>query len=414
MHSDLRLCEKILVRTAAIVAFALFTLPALGQDLGSAPGWAQSMAPGTWAAISHNKIEDVDPANDPAANPNYPNTPTWNGNNGPSCIIECWNGGALATGLGAKGSLIIWGGGHNGYFGNEVYAFDLDTQAWSRLSNPYPNIVFPVTDGIWPDGSPSVPHTYGFAGYHPATNSFTVVQTELNNLGGYVAPVPVFFDLTTKRWRRGPRNSQHLQYGGWSVYDASRDAWWAEGGDSGGAFVMYSMNGNGTTGSWTNYPAKFSALDAMAQRDPVNDIIVLTRFGSGGTTMHGIDLKNPAGAPVTLTQGGAPPSREGRHGWEWSARRGAFIYWRRGGDVYQVKLSGNDWRTGTWTWTKITSTTNSVVPQDPSPGIYNRFRLAGYGSTEVAVVVNSTSGAVYAFRLPETVGPQAPILRPIP
>jgi hypothetical protein len=125
---------------------------------------------------------------------------------------------------------------------------------------------------------------------------------------------------------------------------------------------------------------------------------VITRFGNS-TTMYGLDLKNPSGSPVQLNQNGSPPVREGRHGWEWSTTHGAFIYWNGGADVYSVKLTG-DWRTGNWTWSKLTTISNSLTPQDPSPGIYNRFRLARYGQTEYGVVVNSINGPVYAFRLP--------------
>lgn len=400
----------ILARVAAAVAVALCALPASAQDMGTAPSWAQSMTPGTWATISSNKIADVDPANDASANPNYPNSAPWEGNNGLSCVIDCWNGGALATGYGTKGALIAWGGGHAGYYGNEVYAFDLATQRWSRLTNPFKNTVFPVTNGIWSDGTPSVPHTYAMVGYHPPTNSFASMLTQTSN-NFYHATIPTFFDVSTKQWRRAPTSPSPVQYGGWTVYDSSRDAWWMEGGDSGGGFARYTMNGNGTNGSWANYSAKFGALNSMAGRDPVNDVLVITTFGSG-TNMYGLDLKNPAGSPVLLKQGGSPPTREGRHGWEWSDVRGAFIYWRRGGDVYEVKLSG-DWKTGTWNWTRITSGGNTLAPQDPSPGVYNRFRLARYGREEYGVVVNSVSGPVYAFRLPSVVGPMPPVQYPV-
>jgi hypothetical protein len=400
--------SKAIASTIAVITLFIVA-PARAQSMGTAPAWAKAMPVGTWAAVSQNRLADVDPAKDSTANPVYPSMPQWTGNNGHACVIECWNGGAFATRLGTKGSLLAWGGGHAGYYGNEVYAFDMQSRLWTRLSNPYPTPSFPVTDGIWPDGSPGVPHTYAQVGYHAGTNSLVSTQTEKNNLGGGVVPMVVFFDLTTKTWRRGPIAPSHIQYGGWAVYDISRDAWWTEGGDSGGNFGKFAMNGDGTAGTWTMYPPKFNSLDAMAERDPLNDIIVMTHF-ERGTEMYGLDLTNPGGAPVLLTQGGSPPSRRGRHGWEWSALRQAFIYWRQGGDVYQVKLQGSNWRTGTWVWERLTMPANAVIPADPSPGVYNRFRVATYDDAEVAVVVNDTAGPVYAFRLPDgvLVRPQAP------
>src|SRR5688572_1811488 len=120
------------------VCFASLTLvgTALAQIASESPAWAQEMQPGTWRAIGLNTISDVDPRDDSSANPNYPNSPPWAGETGQQSVTIAWNGGALATGYpaGGKGSLIAWGGGHRDYYGNEVYAFDLGAQRWSRLS----------------------------------------------------------------------------------------------------------------------------------------------------------------------------------------------------------------------------------------------------------------------------------------
>lgn len=390
-------------RIAALVlagAGLLALQSAHGQSLGAAPSWAQSMQPGTWTTISLNTMADVNPANEAASNSRYPNSPSYGGNTGQAAVLSAWNGAALATGYGTKGALITWGGGHQDYYGNEVYAFDLATQRWKRLSNPYQNISFPVSNGIWPDGTPSVPHTYGFAGYHPRTNSFVCLMTQTSNTPEN-ATIPVMFDLGASRWRTGPKDSGGaLVYGGWAVYDSTRDAWWGEGGDSGGNFVKFSMgSGDGTNGTWTNYPAKFSALNSRAAIDPSNDILLVTLFNQDDT-IRAIDLKNPGADAIVLKQGGSIPTREGAHGWEWSDARKAFIYWRRGSGVYEVKLSGSDWRTGTWNWTNLTAAANGVTPQDQGTGIFNRFRLVRYDDMEIAVVVNQVSGPVYAYRIP--------------
>jgi hypothetical protein len=58
-------------QSTLLLALAAPTL-SLAQSLGAAPSWAQSMGPGTWAAISNNTIASVDPANDPAREPELP------------------------------------------------------------------------------------------------------------------------------------------------------------------------------------------------------------------------------------------------------------------------------------------------------------------------------------------------------
>ena len=51
---------------------------------------------------------------------------------GVSGVIDDWCGGAFASGFGTLGGLVVWGGGHNGYFGSELYVFDLESQLWVR------------------------------------------------------------------------------------------------------------------------------------------------------------------------------------------------------------------------------------------------------------------------------------------
>jgi hypothetical protein len=46
-----------------------------------------------------------------------------------------WSSVALDT---QRDRLYISGGGHNGYYGNEIYGFDLRTGAWLRLTDPDP------------------------------------------------------------------------------------------------------------------------------------------------------------------------------------------------------------------------------------------------------------------------------------
>jgi hypothetical protein len=42
-----------------------------------------------------------------------------------------------ASRFGASGSMIVFGGGHNDYFGSDVHAFDLASREWRRISDGY-------------------------------------------------------------------------------------------------------------------------------------------------------------------------------------------------------------------------------------------------------------------------------------
>ena len=54
-------------------------------------------------------------------------------NEGCSGVINDWSGGIADE---KRNRLLIWGGGHRGYFGNEVYALDLNAHVMRRLNDP--------------------------------------------------------------------------------------------------------------------------------------------------------------------------------------------------------------------------------------------------------------------------------------
>lgn len=378
---------------------------------GAAPDWLWSIAPGTWSVISLNTMDNVNSARDTTLNPRFPSNAPWHGTGGLRAVIDAWNGGALATGFGSHGALLTYGGGRNNYLGSDVYAFDLGLQAWTRVTNPFPGpFTWPFPSTAYPDGSPLPPHTYDYVDYHPPTNSFVLLRgvAHAGSLptNDTSAPVAHFLNLTTRTWRTGARNSATRQRsGGTSCYDNARDLFWAisPGERVFSSFDPTTENPDGTFGRYTNYPTPAVNIDGVAACDPDDDIYVTTSFRYSPQRVLAIDLKNPGGGQVVLREGGTPPPvKEHQSGWEWSKRRGAFIYWRRGGDVYEFRLVGGDWRTGTWQWSKLTGPDNTVAPQAmiTDNGIYSRFQIARWGNEEVAIVVNRFNGPVYAFRIP--------------
>lgn len=361
----------------------------------------------------------VDPEEDPALNPNYPNNAPWHANSGQRGVLTNWNGGALATGYGTHGGLLTYGGGHAGYYGSEVYVFDLASRLWKRVTDPFPGpISFPYASTTYPDNSPLPPHTYDYVDYHPTTNSFVLMrgtQDSYANSNITSKAIVHMLDLDTGKWRRSRQNgSLGMHSGGITCYDRIRDNFWVLGSSSTTnqmtRFNPNVTNTDGTVGSFTNYAPPKIEIDGGAECDPVNDIFVYTQFRYAGQ-VYAVDLKNPAAPRVALKETGDIPAKSGGNGWAWSDKRQAFLYWRRGAGVYEFKLVDGDWATGTWRWTNLTSSANSVVPQDMTTdnGVYSRFRVATWGDEEVAVVVNRHDGPVYAFRIPSGTQSSAPV-----
>ena len=84
--------------------------------------------PGCWYEVSHSNLR-----------PYIPSPVPW-GDAGPSSIMLAWSGGTLDT---KRNRLLVWGGGHGDYAGNELYAFDLNNLQWSRIWGPTPNSIIP-------------------------------------------------------------------------------------------------------------------------------------------------------------------------------------------------------------------------------------------------------------------------------
>ncbi|MDH3533110.1 MAG: fibronectin type III domain-containing protein, partial [Gammaproteobacteria bacterium] len=95
--------------------------------------------------------------------------PEVRGSTGCWSVTGAWSGGVMDT---ARNRLIIWGGGHSNYAGNEVYALNLDTLTLVRLNDPST----PIRDGCsngrtYADGKPVSRHTYNHLAYLPAQDA---------------------------------------------------------------------------------------------------------------------------------------------------------------------------------------------------------------------------------------------------
>src|SRR5271154_552414 len=99
--------------------------------------------------------------------PNCPPDPSTTG----SCygVVDAWNSGIADTN---RNILWVWGGGHNDYSGNEIYAFNLNTLKMTRANNPADPT--PTCTPAFSNGTPSSRHTYGGTVYMPNVDKMLV------------------------------------------------------------------------------------------------------------------------------------------------------------------------------------------------------------------------------------------------
>jgi hypothetical protein len=418
------------------------------------PEWVGRMKLGCWYRISGDRpdlglaptargtryLEDTDPARDQRINPvrtakeklrrllgRRPSAP-WQGRCGFPALTEAWNGAVLATCFGASGSMIIFGGGHDDYFGSSVHVFDLATRQWSRVSDGYVNgsakdygagAVYP--NSVYPDGSPLPPHSYGYVQYDAAGNDFILLKGQIE-LGPHVqsVPIPHMFNLNNLQWRHGPKHpSARLGSGGWTAWDGKRRIVWGHSGDSGNAFIGFSPdgdNGDGTFGCWTTlYPKKIhphADHNAMAV-DPARDILIATDHAAG--RLVAIDPNEPSRDAIALISAGMIEKISPYAQLEYANNLARLIYYSAndGAALYSIAAPSASSRRNLlespWQWQSQINAANSLDPIADAASfsahpinrdhVFGRFRVTSYDSIDLAILVRHTDSPVYAIRL---------------
>ena len=420
------------------------------------PPWLERMSLNRWYAISGDRpgldlqptppgtryLRDNDPARDPQLNPartlkeqlrrmlGRPPKSPWHGDVGFSAITEGWNSAVYASRFGASGSMIIFGGGHNDYFGSDVHAFDLASREWRRLSDGYVHggqrdygagARYP--DSVYPDGSPLPPHTYDYVQYDRLGNDYILFkgQTELGKQVKAVA-IPHLFNLDTLRWRHGPEHrTAILNSGGWTTWDDSRRVLWGHSGDDGGgnAFIGFHPdgdNGNGTFGRWTDrFPNKLRGIaNHNAMRiDPLRDIIVVSVHARD--ELHSLDPNDPAREIVRLRSVGSKPLLRPFAALEYAPNIARLVYFSPldDGIVYTIapprERGSGSGSSGAWTWEARRPPAGTLKAIADAAGrsrfvgnlshAFGRFRIASIEGVDVAILVRHVDSPVYAWRL---------------
>ena len=183
-RTSLALCISLLLAQTVLVS-----CPVLAQavpradEAPSERGLSRALG---WHEIPNTQLE-----------PNCPE-PNPGGNSGCAGVVLAWSGAIADT---TANRMIIWGGGHQNYYGNEVYSLNLNASpiAMTRLTNPSP-FNNECTDAQ-ADGNPTSRHTYNGLAFLPTVNKMYAYSGGKANCG-YADHDTWTFDLATLKWRR--------------------------------------------------------------------------------------------------------------------------------------------------------------------------------------------------------------------
>ena len=352
-----------------------------------------------------------------------------------------WSGAAADD---AHHRLIVWGGGHSDYAGNEVSVLNLSgTPSWERFTDPTMPVPF-VWDGKSWEGlkpyfvhlkyggqyqlgaSASSRHTYNGLQYVPYQNKLYSFGGGMAN-GGYTSQEVWTLDMATKAWMMlGPPFSQSPGHPT-SAYNPDN-----------GHIVMHDKSWtlfdyDPHTNRWKTLSTTFHVDDGTtAVIDPINNLFVVV--GAGGTpnntgypsvpkyhTLQVFPLSAPYKMEFWKDSGCDLTYRNG--GLAWDSALGLMVGYPGGGNqIYLLNTGPKDIVTplGTVPSHKCLDVSISASPspvkgvdyppdpegtgRDGNLGIFGRF--AYFPSLDLFVLVNNRDQDAWILRLMrKSVGP---------
>jgi hypothetical protein len=292
--------------------------------------------------------------------------------------LLAYSGAAFDT---KRNRLIVWGGGHNNYYGNEVYTFDLTDFTWERITEPSPPTTKDACVAILADGNPNSRHTYFNLDYipEPVDKFFSTPggSTSCNSGGGDRNTWT--FDFDTKKWLNMESTGEAVI--SWapteSAYDPINHKVYST---SPGGLYSYDVESN----HWQRLNSTAIRGDRGVAVDTKRHLLVVV--GHGEVVVY--DIGNEDYKPQFWNTTGGEFNVSGyRPGVNYDPVADRVVVWD-GGAVQALDMDNKEW------------TALAVAPQEPySVGTYGRFR---YSPIENAyVVVNSAYENVLVYKLTE-------------
>jgi hypothetical protein len=342
-----------------------------GKDAksGTTSGPLDSLAPGHWLEVGNSKLAGV-LYKGPLAD-------ELRGNTGPAGIMSAWGGATFDTNSEA---LLVWGGGHQDYYGNEVYSFSLKTLQWRRLNEPSSIAGWSRHTGILPDGAPSARHTYGALTFLPRTNQMFSTASSGSMPDGGSTPESWLFNLSANRWTRAA-DSPYASIDSIAAYDPTDQMVYQINNHWG--LSQYNPKANAWSLTGRQALADYRMMGAL---DPKDRLLVAAGNGylQSVNLAIGILTNVSSSGDQTIEKANAP-------GFAWDEAANLFVGWNGGSTVYTLDPHS-------WAWTAYAAAPdNSVTPTPPASfGTFGRFQYAP--TANAFVLVNDINQNVFLYK----------------
>ncbi|MBX7084493.1 MAG: hypothetical protein K1X88_35125 [Nannocystaceae bacterium] len=341
-----------------------------------------ALAPGTWLELPDTAMRTVCP----------PDSPQYEWSFYCQNVILAWGGAALDT---TRGRMVLFGGGHGDYRGNEVYVFDLQSLQWSRIWGPTPDDQIPSggTHEVYDDGNPGSRHTYSGLTYLPPPHDALVSMGGALWQSGGFAVGTWSFSFDANGWSRRADGPAEQGFGDPSVFDPLTGHVFRR---ANSGMLEYDPATDAFT-SRAPSDGGWWAANVAAALDPDARLMVIIGEGRLDTYDLAADVYTVdvpiAGTDVTTLFGGGSP------GIDFDPVQQRFIVWGGGLDVYTFDPAAA-------TFSLLEGAGDDPGTITASGGAFGRFRYAP--SRNVFVWIDHVDANVFVYRSSEGTGTPPP------
>ncbi len=328
--------------------------------------------PGSWSQIPNSKLQTLCPPNG-FGGTDYPFSSYC------PFVVTAWNSAVMDT---KRNRLIVWGGGHMDYHGNEVYAVDLTGKTIARLTDPGLPLTTsgPCQESIVNGSQPNSRHTYAGIEYLPNLDRMFVFGGALSPCG-FGGNGTWMFDFASNAWEQKnpsgdiPRAVDSLS--AVSAYDPN----------TGKVFLhdniyLYSYD------PFADRYTRLSGWDAAgyyttAVIDPVRKKFVMV--GYGAVNVYDIGPGSTYTMQTLPTIGGSAVVSASSPGLAYDPASGQIVAWSGGNTVYSLDLDNG-------VWAPHAASGNAPGPAVPA-GTFGHFRYSP--ASKAFVLINSMQEDIY-------------------
>lgn len=293
--------------------------------------------------------------------------------------------------------LVLWGGGHADYSGNEVYAFgplESSSPSWRRLrdrTNPAPTNV--NEDG---SGNPVSRHTYGDIQYIPSTNEMITPggKYRYSDSGGVTVAHVYNFDVASPNsntpWETRGSGLVSPQY---CAYESSSGRIWFRQ-NVANVVGYYTLSNNTITTA--DFKSPVISADGHAVIDSNRGLWIAI----GGSTLQFYRTNNgTANDYYSPTTTGTAPT--GTCTLLYDPVDDVIRVWNNNGrQLWTLTPPGtNPYQGGNaWTWSSTTPGSGATPGAANGTGTYGRFGYVNTGTFRGYVLCNTPTQDVYFYR----------------